>query len=382
MAIIHRLSIQDWGPFADATLTVTPLTVLVGPNDSGKTTLIHALQRLRAASEEGAVPPPTTRRLEATTPWCLRLEATQDDARWILEVREGPGRDGVRLWLDGDELDDTTRAELRKRGLRFGTSGLPEAALLGRAEERGEGAAEARRLNGIHRLLRGIRLFRPNPAALRTPSVASEGPEGMELLREDGGGLPTVLGALSTADPGRAVELLEAFRAEIPTLSGYRVRPDRVSDKPGYRLVFTTSTGGELGADQVSDGVLLTLAFLTVTHLPDRPSLLMVEEPENGLHPARLRELAHRLRGLAEGASGPPVQVLLTTHMPYLLDEVEPHEAWFCHRDEAGRALCIRFEEVPGIHEELRQKYLGELWAEHGEQALFERWRRGRSAAK
>jgi predicted ATPase len=78
---------------------------------------------------------------------------------------------------------------------------------------------------------------------------------------------------------------------------------------------------GYIAAPDLSDGTLFTLGLLCILRGPQPPSLLCIEEPETGLHPRRLRWLFERLVRLAHPDEGErPVQVLLTTHAPHLLD--------------------------------------------------------------
>ena len=110
-------------------------------------------------------------------------------------------------------------------------------------------------------------------------------------------------------------------------------------------------------------------------HHPRPPAILLIEEPENGVHPSRLRTIARLLRRLTEpteNRSG--TQVILTTHSPYLLDEdIQPREAFFCYRDQSGAATATRFDAIPDLEERLSDYSLGELWTAYGEAELYRR---------
>jgi predicted ATPase len=65
---------------------------------------------------------------------------------------------------------------------------------------------------------------------------------------------------------------------------------------------------------------MLTLGMLCIVHSPKKPAVLCLEEPEDGLHPRRLRWLFDHLLQLAYPPAGQQaVQVILTTHSPYLV---------------------------------------------------------------
>ena len=78
---------------------------------------------------------------------------------------------------------------------------------------------------------------------------------------------------------------------------------------------------GYISALDLSDGTLFTLGLLCVLHAPRQPAILCIEEPETGLHPRLLRWLFDHFMELAYPPEGtPPVQVLISTHSPYLVD--------------------------------------------------------------
>jgi predicted ATPase len=127
-------------------------------------------------------------------------------------------------------------------------------------------------------------------------------------------------------------------------------------------------TNGLIPAAQVSDGVLLVLAYLTVLHLPEPPRLLLLEEPENGIHPKRLNDVLLILRDLIGEQSR--TQVILTTHSPYVLDLFKPEEVTLCQKEADGSVSVHRLSESETV-ERLRDVFsLGEIWTSEGDAAL------------
>ncbi|NJN00385.1 MAG: ATP-binding protein, partial [Aquincola sp.] len=70
----------------------------------------------------------------------------------------------------------------------------------------------------------------------------------------------------------------------------------------------------------MSEGMLYWLAFAIVEHL-SAPQVLLIEEPENGLHPSRIREVVRILRKISEST-----QVILATHSPLVINELQPED--------------------------------------------------------
>ena len=73
-------------------------------------------------------------------------------------------------------------------------------------------------------------------------------------------------------------------------------------------------------SDQLSEGVLYFLALLAIIHQPNPPHLLMLEEPEKGIHPRRIKEIIELIFYLAKEKG---IRVILTTHSTYVVDEFE-----------------------------------------------------------
>ncbi|AUX20365.1 hypothetical protein SOCEGT47_008340 [Sorangium cellulosum] len=159
------------------------------------------------------------------------------------------------------------------------------------------------------------RLLQLDAARLREPSERIASHE----LAPDASNLPTILADL----PGPALgEIRADLVSLIPGLAGFDVVPDEDT----FRIEFKLSGGERFPARLASDGTLRALALLTALHVEPRPSILGIEEPENGIYPGRLRTLLSLLREIAtsgDEASLDPAQratqLLLTSHSPVVL---------------------------------------------------------------
>jgi predicted ATP-dependent endonuclease of OLD family len=88
-------------------------------------------------------------------------------------------------------------------------------------------------------------------------------------------------------------------------------------------------------ADELSEGTLYFLALLCIVHQPNPPKLLLLEEPEKGIHPRRIKEVLDFIFQLAEDKD---IQVIMTTHSERVLDEFEdiPEAVFIFDKDEEG----------------------------------------------
>ena len=120
-------------------------------------------------------------------------------------------------------------------------------------------------------------------------------------------------------------------------------------------------------ASDLSHGTLLALAILTLSYLPESASLVCIEEPDRGIHPRLLRNVRDALYRLAYpseyGEKRAPIQVVVTTHSPYLLDlyKDEPDGVVIAQKGEQGTTFK-RLSDLPNIEEILRDGHLGDVW--------------------
>lgn len=417
MTILRRLRLENFGCFPRATLDLAPFTVLVGPGDAGKSTLLASILSYRMLAAADAAHAGDV--AAALGMPALRWHRAAADARCTIAVEgavEGAvaGDPSLPFAATTHLQADGRRARLARQELRMGDEGWSWRADTGRiAIEAGDDAlepmpggvwmeldvdyaarspwsegfvediealhaAQQRWLPGflsLRRRLQGCRVFHLTPEALRAPSPPARGEE-VPALGEDGAGLATVLSVLAGVARRRVDAIEEQLVAAVPWLAGFQVLPTPAG---GHRLVFVLEgapAGTRIEADQVGGGVLLLLGYLVLRHHPAPPALMLVEEPERCMHPRWLGDLAGLLRGLTSSSSSlaadaaPASQVIVTTHAPALLDAVRPEEAFFVHRGEDGAASVTRFDAIPEIDALLREAPLGALWAAHGEARL------------
>jgi predicted ATPase len=190
-------------------------------------------------------------------------------------------------------------------------------------------------------------------------------PDAPPRLSGNGAGLPAVLACLRREDGARWEHYLAEVRRLLPEIAdvtaGVTVN--------GYLAFSVTRHGGlALRPEDLSQGTLVILALLALAHAGDRPTLLCFEELERGIHPRLLRDVRDILYRLSFpqdwGEAAPPVQVLCTTHSPYVLDLFvdTPEDVIIAARDDAGAAYFRRMDEIPELREMLESGRPGDLW--------------------
>ena len=189
---------------------------------------------------------------------------------------------------------------------------------------------------------------------------------------EGGGNVAAVLDALLRSDRKRFDQIEEVIREHLPGVEAVHIE----TPEPSHRRVDLVFQGGvKMPANMASTGVRLMIFFITLAYHPMPPRLILLEEPENGVHPKRLAQIVSLLREITEGKHGNhAAQIILTTHSPYLLDSVIPDkdQVIVFRRNDNGDRVAEAVDQER-LREFMDEFMLGEIWFNQGEEGLIKR---------
>ncbi len=380
--MITRLRIKNFKALRDVEVQLTPIHVLIGPNDSGKTSILDALAALCRSVDHDLADAFLGSWKGAELVWAgkadllVSIEADFDDrlvSGYNLVVQFRMQNRQVELFRG---LLPRGRVPGVKRGEVF-----PSETGIRTASDRGLDVTESEAIGTVRELLEGVQYYRWDPRFLALPIA----PDTKRRFRmeSNGFGLALCLDEILSFDRDRFIKLERRFTEVFPHITSIKLVPemgyraavdssDRVTmlkKADGKGLYFRLSTSDQLvPASQVSDGTLLVLAYLAILYLPQPPRVLLVEEPENGIHPKRLRDLLGVLRELIQEQSH--TQVVLTTHSPYALDLFSPEEVTLCTMQENGEVKTTRLSESAAVRGESGVFTLGEIWTGLGDERI------------
>jgi predicted ATP-binding protein involved in virulence len=118
----------------------------------------------------------------------------------------------------------------------------------------------------------------------------------------------------------------------------------------------------------MSEGTLLVTALLTAlmdTTSSEGPQTLLIDDIDQGLHPKAQRDLVGLLRRIQEERKD--LQIICTTHSPYVIDEMKAEEVILLHTDDEGIARAKKLSEHPDAERALQVLTTGEFWSAEGE---------------
>lgn len=196
--------------------------------------------------------------------------------------------------------------------------------------------AEYPHLYAIREEMRSWRFLQLDPYKLRRPSPTTAAFE----LEPDGANLATVLAYIQTetateSQPkGAIADIAAALTSLISGVVDLDISLDRKNKE--YQIEIGDRDGIAFSSRVISDGTLRLLCLLVLLYDPKHSGLVCFEEPENGVHPFRLKTLIERLRlGVTDITSEevdetePLFQMLLNSHSPIVLAGLEEPEALF-----------------------------------------------------
>ena len=336
-----------------------PLNVLIGANGAGKSNLISFFRFL-----SWALTPPGNLQFHiaklggASAILHDGAACTREiEAHLVLQTERGENEYKFRLFhVAGDTLCFASEE------YRFTPSGLGKEAnwsSLGpghreaeiiRLSEQGEPTPGV-----ILALLRKCVVYQFHNTSVESARMRSKSnAEDNWRLKEDGANLAPFLLRIQTQHPEYYHRIVETLRQILPFFADFELR-----DEYGAVLLRWTERGTDqvFSADQASDGMLRTIAVIALLMQPEDslPNVLILDEPELGLHPYAISIVAGLLRGLAEER-----QVFVATQSATFVDQFMPEDIIVV--DRAERESVFRRLDSGQLGEWLDDYSIAELW--------------------
>ncbi len=214
------------------------------------------------------------------------------------------------------------------------------------------------RITSFRKFIEGWYLSYFTPDAARSLPLA--GPQ--QRLSVHGDNLGNVVQFMEREHPKRFEAILKQIADKIPGID----RIDTETSLDGRLLLCFNDKGFDdpFYAQQMSDGTLKIFAYLLMLEDPKPPPFICIEEPENGLYHKLLEILAQEFRYHATRTRNVPApQIFITTHQPYFVDALEPKEVWVLEKGPDGFSNISRASDdkiVKALCEE--ELPLGGLW--------------------
>jgi len=375
---IERLTIRNFECHRETSLRdLSNITVLIGPNGSGKTALFEAIRtfsRLMSGPVDQAFGPPPfafrSKLARTATEEALSFEGIikhQDHPHESLDYQLKVG-----VLRSGFDAEEPVLSILQEKAVALPSGKvlvdrqsstclikeLPAAPMNSSMSM--FAAVRARHLAGqpitgfefIRSVARDAPLvlrYRLEPHALSHASVAPEIDDSDRQpvnLGYEGGQLASCLFWLSEVKPDVLARIVEIVKQSVPNLEGFHFN-NIGADKVGFSLRFSDARR-MTQAPNVSAGTLLLIGLTTLLLMPSRPRIACIEEPENGLTLDSVRVFYRTLKDHSGvQSSWARCQFLLSSHSPFVVVD-----AW--NQDDRAFIWRLRLDQGSTVTENLK----------------------------
>lgn len=308
-------------------LKIRPVNLLIGANGSGKSNFLGAFSLLNAGQED---------RLEQFV-----AEAGGADRILHFGTKVTPAISLALSFFDGTSYTTSFMATAQDDLIPTSRLKLPDGPEYPEARKR----------------LAGMRLFHVHDTSSSSPMRKTARKDDNRRLRPDASNLAAFLYLLRQRYADSYRQLEATIRSVAPFFDGFLLEPLKLNPEDLKLEWRHRGSDRYFDASSFSDGTLrfAALATLFLQPLEFRPSLILVDEPELGLHPAALELLS----ALIQQASLES-QVIVSTQSSRLLDYFEPEDVLVADREDG--ATRIKRLHNSDLAEWLDEYSLGELW--------------------
>jgi predicted ATPase len=386
--LITLIELDGFKTFRGFKLELSPFQVIVGPNGAGKSNLFDALhlltrlvdtdlrsafQELRGDAVELFTTFPNGHSVNKMTvavemlvdrnvqdSWGAQASLKYTRMRYDLEITRRTDEQALeRLYVTRESLKAIVRGEdnwCKRHGLSTQNNWLPkltggrpsfistETLKAGQTtinlHQDGHGGRKSSVAEKIERtVLSGVtntefphafavreeirtwKFLQLNPEVLRYPSSMLATP----FLSPEGHNLATVLARMQAEDSHSLNDVSSDLADLVPGVLKIEVEKDQARNQ--YIVKATMQDQTAFSSRVLSDGTLRMLALATLKNDPQHRGVLCFEEPENGVHPFRLKNIAYLLRELAtnfqdeDQVDMPLRQLLVNTHSPIFISQ-------------------------------------------------------------
>lgn len=331
----------------------TPLTVFIGNNGSGKSSLIEGLETFqsimingldqamaqwrgfehvwnKAASHELN----TKNELACySNPLSFTLNGhtiTQIPVHAAMEVTMGPG--GNEMFIKHEKLHARNHVAVTR-------DWVGAVTIQGNSHE--ELTLRNRGESCLRRWLMPLQQEEWQFLTMHPQAMGAPRPQrrtgGFVALEKDGSNVAEYLTSIRKLDQAAFDGIIETLQFVLPYAQD--LQPATTSELERNVYLQLTEGGFKVPGWLLSTGTMRLVALLSLLRHPTPPPLIVVEEIENGLDPRSIHLLVEEIRNaVLDGTT----QIILTTHSPYLLDLLALEHLVLVERDASGQPRFIR----------------------------------------
>jgi predicted ATPase len=346
---LRKIKIEGFKSIESAELRLGSLNVVIGANGSGKSNFIGAfrlLERVLSRNLQSFIASEPDRFLyhgsKLTPALCMdldfgdsyygfKLKAFQDTLIFEYECAEYSG-----LWSDGEPISVGHKESKLEESENYRQHEISESEfVLPKAKD--------------------LLVYHFHDTSDSSPAKRTCDIDNNRFFRPDAANLPAYLYWLQEKHQVQFRHIEEHIRLVAPFFDRFDLAPSRLNEQKIKLEWRQKSSDAYFDAYSLSDGTLRFICLATLLLQPSPPALILLDEPELGLHPFAIRILAEMLE-----AASKKVQVILATQSVTLLNHFDPKDVIVAENDGLKTTFQRLDEEKLKLW--LEEFSLGELW--------------------
>ncbi len=373
--MLEKVGFKNFLALRNVELTLEPFTVIVGPNASGKSSILEGIKRICNSEED------IFKSLLNLDIKSVKLTPTEDvsEPEDLLSpfIDESISRIISKTYTT-KELIFSCSFSSKKYNFKF--AGYENKIWRLICNQHEVYLLELNRVDSIEISQKKINF------SLQKASLASYSENLKPFLEESGAGLATVCSYLQSVKPEKFIWIQEQMKKIVPNYLKFRIEPAKVAARDwfnitdqnkylediisrrsatGQQLIFDFVNASDIAVEFVSEGTLFALTVLVAIASSEGETVLLIDDLERGLHPSAVREMIKALRDIQKIT--PELQIIATSHSPYILDKLEPREVRVVAFDPELGTMVASLEEYPNFDNWREAMTPGEFWSFVGE---------------
>jgi len=355
MRRLEKLTVKNFKSIRDQSLALTNLNIFIGGNGAGKSNLVQAFRFLREIVTQNLA---NYTAMKGGADNLLYFgRKLSPEMELFLEFGEKNTSNSYRVKLRGTDQDSLIIAEetayyhdkVRYKQKPFD---LPIASGSQESRLKGEKHICARQVSAD---LESYRVYHFHDTSDTAAVKGTVDIDDNRVLRPQAENLAAFLYWMQERKPDTYANIEDTIRQIAPFFDGFRLAPQRLNDTKIKLEWKEKGSDSYFNASSLSDGTLRFICLTTLLLQPSLPSVVLLDEPELGLHPAAIRLLADLLSSAATRA-----QVVVSTQSVTLVNQYDQTTVWAV--DRVRGESVFRHLGTDDMTHWLDHYALGELW--------------------
>lgn len=341
---INKLQIKNYKSIKEITLdNLSNFSVFAGSNGVGKSNLFEALMFLRSVVEIGAEQS-VLNFGGYTNIHCHKLRKEQARRCFFsISIILDETLFDYELVIHSLDSSPWLEESLKTNGTLIAQRKKPEKVIINNEDINLQLSQDQTILNLVAKdaakllsFLKSIRRYSIDTIKAREPDEINNS----IVLASDASNLTTVLSAIEKSNPDAVEEIMETMQLIVPGLERVVIEQQRFTNSR-VALFKEYNIKNRFPANLVSDGTIYALALLVITY-SNLDGMILIEEPERGLHPKAIGELVGFFR---EKSCGMPI--LINTHNEAIVRNLKANELFIVDKKDNQTEIINVFNSFP-----------------------------------